>query len=156
MQLRNLELRRSVTLQPVALLTCLISNCGWNIFFLMEVFGSRRKWMNYKAKAVPLYAIKALGGRGHIAPNNSRRRHYMGCVVSITRAPRFISGERTTDTHFTRGWVVPIAGLDIEATEKVLSPLLGIEPRSPGLPVRSQTLYWPRYPAHRVNYRNQY
>jgi hypothetical protein len=33
------------------------------------------------------------------------------------------------------------AGLDTEAREKILSPLPGIERRSPGRPARSQTLY---------------
>jgi hypothetical protein len=32
------------------------------------------------------------------------------------------------------------AGLDTDAIGKILSPLLGIEPRSPGGPARSQTL----------------
>jgi hypothetical protein len=31
-----------------------------------------------KAKAVPLHATKALGGRGGIAPTHSRRRHIRG------------------------------------------------------------------------------
>jgi hypothetical protein len=35
----------------------------------------------------------------------------------------------------------PRPGMDTEATGKILSPLPGIEPRSPGRPVRSQTLY---------------
>jgi hypothetical protein len=39
--------------------------------------------------------------------------------------------------------VVPISGLDTEATE----PLQKIEPRSPCSPVRSQTLYWLSYPV---------
>jgi hypothetical protein len=37
--------------------------------------------------------------------------------------------------------VSPRAGLDTEARGKILSPLLGIEPRSPGRPARTQTLY---------------
>jgi hypothetical protein len=49
--------------------------------------------------------------------------------------------ERTPGTHCTGGWVGPSAGLDKEAGGKVLSPLPGIEPRSPGRPARSQTLY---------------
>jgi hypothetical protein len=52
-------------------------------------------------------------------------------------------------THCTGGWVGPKAGLDTEARGKILSPLPGIEPRSPGRPARSQTLYWMSYPAHR-------
>jgi hypothetical protein len=39
------------------------------------------------------------------------------------------------------------SGLDTEARGKILSPLPGIEPRSPGSPVCSQTLYWLSYPA---------
>jgi hypothetical protein len=44
-------------------------------------------------------------------------------------------------THYTGGWVGSRAGLDTEARGKILSPLPGIEPRSPGRPTRSQTLY---------------
>jgi hypothetical protein len=54
-------------------------------------------------------------------------------VVSVTPRPRFSPRERTLGTHCTGGWVGPRAGLDTEATEKILSPLLGIEPRSPAL-----------------------
>jgi hypothetical protein len=53
----------------------------------------------------------------------------------------FIPGERTPGTHWTGGWVGPRAGLDTEDRGKILSPLPGIEPRSPGRPARSQTLY---------------
>jgi hypothetical protein len=35
-----------------------------------------------------------------------------------------------------------------ETRGKILSPLPGIEPRSPGRLARSQTLYWLSYPAH--------
>jgi hypothetical protein len=44
--------------------------------------------------------------------------------------------------------VGPRAGLDTEARGKILSPLPGIEPRSPGRPDRSQTLYRLTYLAH--------
>jgi hypothetical protein len=37
--------------------------------------------------------------------------------------------------------VGPRAGLDKEAIGKILSPLPGIEPLSPGSPARNQTLY---------------
>jgi hypothetical protein len=52
----------------------------------------------------------------------------------------FTPGERAPGTHWTRGWVGPRAGLNTEARGKILCPP-GIEPRSPGRPVRSQTLY---------------
>jgi hypothetical protein len=45
------------------------------------------------------------------------------------------------------GWG-PRAGLDTEATGKILSPLPWIEPRSPGHPAHSQTVCWLSYPAH--------
>jgi hypothetical protein len=44
------------------------------------------------------------------------------------------------------GWVGLRAGLDTEATGKILSPLPGIEPRSPGRSARNQTLYCLSYP----------
>jgi hypothetical protein len=43
-------------------------------------------------------------------------------------------------------WVPEPVGTQ-EAWGKVISPLPGIEPRSPGRPARSQTLYWLSYPA---------
>jgi hypothetical protein len=43
-------------------------------------------------------------------------------------------------THCTGGWGGPRAGLDTEVRGKILLPLTGIEPRSPGRPVHSQTL----------------
>jgi hypothetical protein len=76
-----------------------------------------------KAKAVPLHAMKALGGRGAIAPTHTHTR------------PRFSRGERTPGTHCTGGWVGLRAGLDIQAIGKILSPLPGIEPLSPGLQI---------------------
>jgi hypothetical protein len=53
-------------------------------------------------------------------------------MVSVTLRPRFALG-----THCKGGWVGPRAGLDTEARRKIISPLPGIEPRSPGSPVRS-------------------
>jgi hypothetical protein len=41
-------------------------------------------------------------------------------------------GKGPPGTHCTGGWVGPRAGLDTEARGKVLSPLPGIEHRSPG------------------------
>jgi hypothetical protein len=58
---------------------------------------------------------------------------------------------KDSGNHCTGCWVGPRAGLDTEDRGKILSPLPGIEPRSPGRPVRSQTLYWLDYPA-RLNF----
>jgi hypothetical protein len=48
--------------------------------------------------------------------------------------PRFTPGERipSPGTHCTGGWVGPRACLDTEVRRKILLPLPGIEPRSPG------------------------
>jgi hypothetical protein len=73
----------------------------------------------------------------------------MGISGQRHARPRFSPGERTPCTHCTGGWVGPRAGLDTEAKGKILSPLPGIEPRSPGRPARSQTLYWLIYRAHK-------
>jgi hypothetical protein len=40
-----------------------------------------------------------------------------------------------------------------KAGGRILSPLPGIEPQSPGRPARSQTLYWLSYPAHSTSLR---
>jgi hypothetical protein len=45
-------------------------------------------------------------------------------------------------------WWAPKPVLNTEATEKIISHLPGIEPRSPGCPAGSQILYWLIYPAH--------
>jgi hypothetical protein len=55
--------------------------------------------------------------------------------------------ERIPGTHCTGGWVGPRAGLDTKDRRNILLPLPGIEPRSPGHPVRSQTPYWLSYPG---------
>jgi hypothetical protein len=57
-------------------------------------------------------------------------------------------GVRTPGTHWAGVWVGPRAGLDTEARGKILSPLPGIEPRSPDRPARSQTLYCLSYTDH--------
>jgi hypothetical protein len=63
--------------------------------------------------------------------------------------------ERTPGTHGTGGWVGFRAGLHRGDREKNLLSLPGIEHRSPGRPVRSQTLYWLSYPAPKeVKYRS--
>jgi hypothetical protein len=48
-----------------------------------------------------------------------------GWVVSVTPRPRFSPGERTPGTHCTGGWVGLRAGLDTEATGKILCPRRG-------------------------------
>jgi hypothetical protein len=77
--------------------------------------------------------------------SNSFLTSARGWVVSVTYRSRYIAAGN--------GPPLPILnrvgpGLVTEATGKILSPLSGIEPRSPGRPALSQTLYWLSYPAH--------
>jgi hypothetical protein len=64
-----------------------------------------------------------------------------GWVVSVTTRPRFSPGEGTPGIP-CGGWVGLRAVLDTEVTIKVLLLQPGIEPRLPGCPACSQTLYW--------------
>jgi hypothetical protein len=61
---------------------------------------------------------------------------------SASRPGRALPSEKVPPVPTVQhAWGGPRAGLDTDAGEKILSPLPGIEPRSPGRPVRSQTLY---------------
>jgi hypothetical protein len=91
------------------------------------------------SKAVPLYAMEALGGRGRIAPTHSWPRH-SGWVVSVTPRPRFARGKDPRYPLYRR-LGGPLSRSEHRGWRKNPLPLPGIEPRSPGRPVRSQTLY---------------
>jgi hypothetical protein len=99
----------------------------------------------YLSKAVPWYTMEVWGGRGGIAPAHSRPQHYMGVSGEwLASRPGHTFPQKI---HWTGGWVGLRAGLDTETRGKLILPLLGIEPRSPSHPVRSQTLYWLSYPG---------
>jgi hypothetical protein len=101
-----------------------------------------RPQVETEAKAVPLHTTRRLWGGGYSSYSFSTSTLDGGWVVSVTPRPRFSPVERTPGTHCTKGWVGPRAGVDTEAGGKILSPLPGIERRSPGRPALSQTLYW--------------
>jgi hypothetical protein len=96
-----------------------------------KCIGQRKFYEWVKSKAVPLHAMKALGGRGIqlllILDLGTR----WGWVVSVTPRPRFTPGERTPGTHCTGGWVGPRAGMDTEARGKILCPCRGSNPDRP-------------------------
>jgi hypothetical protein len=83
--------------------------------------------------------MEALRERRDRAPTHSRPRHYLG-VSDQRHAPAALY-TRGKDPPGAGGWVGPRAGLDTKAGGNILSSLRGIEPPSPGRPVRSQTLY---------------
>jgi hypothetical protein len=116
----------------------------------------------FKPRAKLRYLIKLKLKLSHYTPwrrfGESRYSSYSfstsaldGGKWSASRPGRALAlGKRTSGTHYTGGWVGPRAGLDTEARGRMLSPLPRIEPRSPGRPARSQTLYWLSYPAHLI------
>jgi hypothetical protein len=93
------------------------------------------------------YTPRTLFGRGYVAPTHALPRHYMGASCQRYAPAALYPGEMIPGTHWTGGWVGPRAGLDTEFRWKIVLPLPVIEPRSPGRPVRSQTLYCLSYPA---------
>jgi hypothetical protein len=100
-------------------------------------------------KAVPLHAMEAWGESRYSSYSFSTSA-LDGGEWSASRPDRALPpGERTPGTHCTGGWVGSRVGLDTEARGKILSPLPGIEPRSPGRAARSQTLYCLSFQAHR-------
>jgi hypothetical protein len=100
--------------------------------YLASVFVKMFPHLIHKGKAIPLHAMEAFGGRGGIAPTHSRPRHLMG-VSGQRHAPAALlpPGERTPGTHWTGGWVGPRAGLDTEATGKILCPCRESNPDRP-------------------------
>jgi hypothetical protein len=64
-----------------------------------------------------------------------------GSEWSASRPGRALPRGKDPCTHWTGGWVGPRAGLDTEVRGKIPLSLPGIEPRTPGRPVCSQTLY---------------
>jgi hypothetical protein len=70
----------------------------------------------------------------------------VGGEWSASRSGRFTPGERAPSTHWTGGWGDPTAGLDDVGKRKFLT-IPGLELWQLGRPVRSQSLYWLRYPG---------
>jgi hypothetical protein len=91
------------------------------------------------AKAVPLHATKALRGDELqlllILDLGTRWGEWSASRPGRALVPGKGLPVRTGQEA---GWA---PGLDTEARGKILSPLPGIKPRSPGRPAHSQTLY---------------
>jgi hypothetical protein len=114
-----------------------------SILLLSTQLFNVRYWEQSK-KAVPQHTYGGEWGRGFFSFKTSALD---GGEWSASRPGRALPPAKTPGIHCTGGWVVPRAALETEAREKNIFPLPGIEPRSLGRPVRSQTLYWPSYPA---------
>jgi hypothetical protein len=80
--------------------------------------------------------------RRGIAPTHSWLRHYMGVSGQRHSPAKLYPRGKDPGTHWTEGWVGSGAGMDTGARGDILLHLPGIEPRSPGRPVCSQTLHW--------------
>jgi hypothetical protein len=86
---------------------------------------------NVKGKAVPLHAMEAMEERRYSSYSLTTSA-LDGGEWSATRPGRaFTPGERTPGTHCTGGWVGPRAGLDTEATGKILCPSRESNPDGP-------------------------
>jgi hypothetical protein len=91
--------------------------------------------------AVPLHAMEALR-EGRYSSYSFTTSSLDGGEWSASCPGHALPpGKGPPGIHWTGGWVGPRAGLDTEARGKMLLPQPGIEPRSPGRPVRSQTLH---------------
>jgi hypothetical protein len=105
----------------------------------------KSNWINKKSWSCPITRHEGAWGERQL-PLILDLGIRLGWAVSV-KPRRFTPRERTPGTHCTGGWVGPRAGPDTEARGKIRSPLPGIEPRSPGRPACSQTLYWLSYPG---------
>jgi hypothetical protein len=120
------------------------TRCRENLRFHLPFSAHIILLLDVKCKAVPLHAMEAHWGEEVqllLILNFGTR---CGWVVSTTPRPRFIRGERTPGTYWTGGWVGPRGGLDAESRRKILCFCGG---SNPDRPVRSQLLYWLRYPS---------
>jgi hypothetical protein len=95
--------------------------------------------------------MQALRGRGGIAPTHSRPRHYMG--VSGQRHDPAALYPRGKDPRYPldRGLGGPQSRSGHRGYRKNPLSLPGIEPRSPGRPARSKTLYCLSYHITDIN-----
>jgi hypothetical protein len=85
-----------------------------------------------KCKAVPLYAMEALGERGCISSYSFSTSALDEGEWSASRPGRaFTLGERTPGTHCTGGRVGPRAGLDTEVRGNILCSCRGSNPDRP-------------------------
>jgi hypothetical protein len=94
-----------------------------------------------KGKAVPQHTYEGAGGEEYSSYSFTTSA-LDGSEWSASRLDRaFTPEERTAGTLWTGGKVGPIVGVDTDAREKNPLSLPGIEPRTSGSPVRSQTLH---------------
>jgi hypothetical protein len=122
---------------------CSLLNCDVNIMFNVHIF------QLYKQKSLIKLKLKLSHYTPRISWGERRYSSYSFSTSALDGGEWSASlpgrasapGERTPSTHCTGGLVGPRAGLDTEARGKILSPLPGIELRSPGPPSRSQTVY---------------
>jgi hypothetical protein len=77
--------------------------------------------MKYSAYSFLTSALQGISGQRHGLPHLTQKK-----------AP---------GTHWVRGWLGSTASLKTKTRKEIVLPLPGIETRSPGRPVRSDTLY---------------
>jgi hypothetical protein len=111
----------------------------------------------YKGKAVPLHAMEALGGEEVYSSYSFSTSALDGGEWSASHPGRaFTPWERTPSTHCTGGWVGTRAGLDREATGKILCLCRGSNPNRPVVQpvVRHYTAWANPAPSSYIAYTN--
>jgi hypothetical protein len=111
-----------------------------NISLLCSARNSNTWWIirlflfQYQSKAVPPHVIEEfVGERMH--SSYSFLTLALDGVIRVTSRPRCTPGERTQDAHWIGGWVGPRAGLDTEATGKILCLFRESNPDSPNVQI---------------------
>jgi hypothetical protein len=97
--------------------------------------------MNETGKAAPQHTYGGAGGKRLYSFYSFTTSSLYGVGGQRHALATLYHQGKDPGSHCTGGWVGPRAGLKAEARGRTLLLLLGIEPRSPGRPVRSQTLY---------------
>jgi hypothetical protein len=135
------------------LLGCGVVRSFW--YVVTNVWGKcttsvyNRNLHSLKAKAVPLHATKALGVDRRYSSYPFLPSALDGGEWSVSRPGRSLTPWKDHGIHcIQETWWAPKSVWTHEARGKILSPLSGIEARSPCCPTHSPTLYWLSYPAH--------
>jgi hypothetical protein len=118
------------------------------VTWLDKTFTLGLQMSSLKAKAVPVHTRRRLEQRNYSSYSFSTSTLDVG-EWSASRPGRSLTPGKGLPVLIVQeaGWAPE--PLWIQRLEKNPLPLPGIEPRSPGRPGRSQTLYWLSYPAYK-------
>jgi hypothetical protein len=129
-----------------------IASINWSNFFsfllgVRALFGARVFERLKKLKLSHYTTRRRLGERRYSSYSLSTSA-LDGCEWSASRPDRDLAPGKAPPVPIVQeaGWAPEPVWT--QRLKEIFLILLGIDLRSPGRPVRSQTLYWLRYPAH--------